>query len=272
VDGKMKHLAIRDRKSKILKVTILSCVFLLSVIVAQNFETANQAGRIDGFLLIPSAFAQSVDMTFLVQEAGISAYINFNQTLDMSLAKTIFKTVEKETSTYIIGSISLPNLPETDDPHVFIHKEGWILIYYLRGEPLAKIINWNNLASTKLEEGLLKICNALGLPSNGTKYFNFRYPKAEKLMIIIDYDSFKIKIPSSFVIYEMSYSVNLAGYSGWYSSTRASFSIDGTEIAYSYGREIKIGLLTLTQLKPELFHTIDYASADGAIVLTYKEG
>jgi hypothetical protein len=263
----MKRLLTKGRKGKLLKLTILLCTLLS--FMAFNFQS-NLSGITSE--LIQPVFAQSVDATFLQKEAGISLYANLNTSLDLSIAKSVFKTIEKETLTYIIGSVSLPGLPETDDPHVFVHKDGWIVVYYLRSEPLAKIINWNKLESTKLEEGLLKIHNVLNVPFIEAKYFDFRYTVAEKLMVIIDDDSYKIKIPSSFVIYELSYSANLYGYSGWYSSTRASFLIDSTEIAFSYTQEIKVGLLTLAQLKPDIFHTIECKSAKGAVVLAYKEG
>ena len=55
--------------------------------------------------------------TFLDEEAGISIYTNISQPLDLSVAKAEYKTLEEETSDYVIGSLSLPNLPESDDIH-----------------------------------------------------------------------------------------------------------------------------------------------------------
>ncbi|MFW0860251.1 MAG: hypothetical protein AAGB97_08910 [Dehalococcoidia bacterium] len=48
----------------------------------------------------------------------------------------------------------MPDLPEADDVHVYVHEDGWIVAYYLKRHPVAKIIDWNNLAVTKLEQAL----------------------------------------------------------------------------------------------------------------------
>ena len=81
--------------------------------------------------------------TFLEEEAGMSMYVNIGKPIDLSKAKAVYKIIEKETTDYVVGSLSLPGLPQTDDVHCFVHKDGWIVVYYLKGEPISKIIDWN---------------------------------------------------------------------------------------------------------------------------------
>jgi hypothetical protein len=199
----------------------------------------------EGFMLIKPVLAESTDTTFLEEEVGIAIYTHINQSLDLFKAKSAFKTVEKETSNYVIGSVSLPSLPETDDVHSYIQKDGWIVVYYLTNEPVSKVIDWNyysegKLTKTKLQIGLEEIRSALGITATDAKYYHFQYPPANRLMVIIEShqgvgtDSFNLKIPSEFIFYERSWS-HRAG--------------EGTVTKY--------GLLTDAQLSSDTFHTIE---------------
>ena len=93
-------------------------------------------------------FAQSLHLekisiqakSFLEDEAGISAYMNAGQNIDLNLAKKAYRTIEEETEQYIIGSVKLTGYSETEDVHAYVHKDGWIVTYYLKDEPSAKIL------------------------------------------------------------------------------------------------------------------------------------
>lgn len=228
----------------------------------------------EGFLVRP-VFAQTSGSTFLEEEAGMSIYMKATTTIDLSKAREVYKNIEKETSEYIVSSMSLPDLPETDDVHCFVHVTGWIVVYYLKSEPIGKIIDWSYytggvLTKTKLQVGLEKMALALGLSATDFKYYHFQYPYAEKWTVIIGTqssygsDSFKIKIPSTFTIYERSWTHNNA-----------------------------YGTLTGAQLSPDVFHTVtaevstyySYLKIDGtavssiydnnwsnvALIIAYKE-
>lgn len=204
----------------------------------QGNEILSEAGQT--YLFVNPVFAQSstTSTTFLEQEAGMAIYVNTGASIDLSKAKSVYKTIEKETSEYIVGSLSLPDLPETDDAHCFVHKDGWIVVYYLKAEPISKIIDWNyysggKLTKTKLQLGLEKIGLALNTTTTDAKYYNFQYPYADKWMIIIETqegtgtDSFNLKIPGEFAFYERSWTHNTA-----------------------------YGTLTGTQLSVDVFHTV----------------
>lgn len=234
----------------------------------------------EGFLVRP-VFAQTSGSTFLEDEAGMSVYMKANTTIDLSKARGVYKNIEKETSEYIVGSMSLPDLPEADDVHCFVHVTGWIVVYYLKSEPISKIIDWSYytggvLTKTKLQVGLEKIAIALGLSATDFKYYHFQYPYANKWTIIIEVqssdgsDSFKIKIPSIFTIYERSWTHNTA----YGTLTGAQLSpdvfhtvtaqVEYSYYSYSYYSYLKIDGTTISTLDGQSYSNV-------ALILAYKE-
>lgn len=263
-------------KGRLWKIVTVSLVAAVAIACAVLFLPMSQDGGANPqgsnvLSLVKPAFVSAAgnDTNFLEQEAGISAYTDVGQGIDLSKAATAFKTIEYQTSEYIVGSVGIPNLPETEDVHCYVHKDGWVVSYYLDDEPTAKIVDWNNLVGTKLEEGIGEVCNAAGVAFTTVTYYDFRYPSAEKLMVIIDRDSFNLKIPSSFDVYERSYSLEESMYS-------FTLYIDGSVVAWARN-EVVYGGLTPTQLMPGVFHTISLTGSSpsyrgDAIALSYKEG
>ena len=247
--------------------------------------------------------------TFLDDEAGISAYTNVGQQIDLQEAKGAFRTIEQETDTFIIGSVALPGYVEAEDVHAFVHRDGWIASYYLRDEPAAKIVDWKSYTGgatigTKLEAAISLICATIGVPVGNAKYYHFKYPSANELIIAADAlqtpewdgtdsreDSFRIKIPGDFTVYERSYSHY--NYCAAYTSSMGYYNsrmrIDATEISYIhlwfYGPTTEwtnYGPVSLSRLMPDAFRTITITveayyprspggKAFGAIVLVYQK-
>ncbi len=217
---------------------------------------------------------------FLDDEAGIAAYMKTNLTIDLSLAKQAYRTIEQETDEYIIGSVPLTGYPETEDVHAYVHKDGWIVTYYLNTEPTAKILDWNNygqdqtIKSTKLEIGIVVVCNFAGLSVKDIKYYHFKYPNANKLMIIADAqwsygeDTFELKLPSDFVFYERSFCHYSEG-------GQPEMFIDSDNISSMNGGGTKYDSLSPTILSLDEFHTLKLTSSGyatfGAIVLIYQQ-
>ena len=174
------------KKGKIMKLgIILGSIFLICALSMGAFLPGilSQEKTSSVFHLIEPAFAQEIGTSFLEEEAGIAAYTNTGQKIDLTKAKNIFKTIDKKTDTYIIGTII--------DMQAFVHVDGWIVVYYLKDEPISKIIDWENygggkITSTKLERGLILVSDAaeVGLPY--VKYYNFKYPNANRLRIITE--------------------------------------------------------------------------------------
>jgi hypothetical protein len=226
--------------------------------------------------LVEPAFAQvSSNATFLKDEAGISLYLDAHRTIDLSSARTQIDNIEKETSDYVIGSIHLPGLSEDEDVHCFVHIVGWIVIYYLKSAPTSKIIDWNQWSATqktlttnKLQVGLLKIANAVGVVTTGAKYYHFQYPNATKLMLIIETqkssagDSFNLTIPNELTVYERSWS-HFARYL-YYESSQFKVDTETIDTLSVSGRaynQTECGQLQLSQLSQGLIHEVSISGA-----------
>jgi hypothetical protein len=239
-------------KRRFARISAIVVILLACAIVAGYFiggdPSHKEAGGLFGDLIFVRPVLAAEGTSFLEQEAGMSLYLNAAQALDLAKAKGVYKTIESETSTYLIGSIALPNLPETDDVHCYVQKDGWIVVYYLKAEPVSKIIDWNyysggQLTSNKLKVGMSQMCDALGFTPTDAKYYHFQFPYANGWMIAADSaswdtDTFKMNIPSSFTFYERSWS-----------------------LCAGSGRTA-CGLLSSTQLLPDMDHTVE-AKHDG---------
>lgn len=211
--------------------------------------------------------------TFLEKEAGVSAYTNVGQ-VDLAEAKKIYRTVEREEEEYIVGSVAIPDYSESQDPHVYVSKDGWVVGYYLKDDPASKMMDWvsydkTGAVSTKLEAALKLMCDQLGKLLPDVKYYDFRYPDANELMIIADKDGeFKVKIPDDITVYERSW---------WRLDGQIFIKIDGNTVVPKDGY---CGKLTPIQLSQGVFHTIEgYQSGRSSvwnqgpfgIALVYRE-
>ncbi len=128
--------------------------------------------------------------SFLDNEAGISAYFNAGGPVDLDMAKAAFRTIEVQTADYIIGSVPVPDCPESADAHVYVHRNGWFLAYYLKADPVGKIFDWHRYTGTtvptKLEKVLAVVAGLAGAPISASTYYDFRYPNATHLMLIVE--------------------------------------------------------------------------------------
>lgn len=272
-------------------VAILVCGFLGVYLYAGGGNWDNNIAIDAGhtFLLVNPVFAQSAssETTFLEEEAGMTIYVNIGRSIDLEVAKTVYRTLEKETANYTVGSIALPGLPESEDVHCFVHKDGWIAVYYLKAEPISKIIDWSywsggKLTKNKLQVGLEQMCNALGASVAGAKYYHFQHPYANKCMLIVEtlteggQDSFNITIPLEFTVYERSWS-HYAEYT-YHGNNPSYFKIDGNTInSITKDDQTKYGELSVSQLSPGVTHTVSVSCVYSdrlygvCIALAYQE-
>jgi hypothetical protein len=232
------------------------------------------------------ALANTDSVTSTIEnEAGISAYFQAPTSINLSSVRSVFRTIEAETADYIIGSVAVPNYGEEWDVHCYVHKDGWVLVYYPAGDPVGKIFDWiayhntgRTNIRTKFESTLTRIADAIEIPFTGATYYHFQRPDATHLMLIVEWvdggyygtgDSFQIKLPESFVYYERSWSLGSTSYP-------AHYVLDGAliQIHSGGGWQLSQGQLTANQLLPGQFHTIyvDVASGSvyGGLALIYK--
>ncbi len=221
--------------------------------------------------------------SFLDSEAGISAYFSTTGPIDLQAVKAAFRTIEVQTSDYIIGSVAVPDYPESEDVHVYVHKNGWFLAYYLKADPTGKIFDWRRYTtsaiSTKLEKALSTVSVLIGITSFTPTFYDFRYPNASTLMLIAEDtnsgNEFQVNLPGTFTYYERSWSL-ASSMSSWACSPLARWMLDSMEIARQQqdGYATSQGGLTAAQLTANTFHTVTIpvqcGSAWGGLALTYR--
>jgi hypothetical protein len=255
-------------------VVLLLCVGILLVLGGGAFwESADRGGLLleSPALVAQAATAQAQEkgVNFLQQEAGISAYVNVGQEINLSQVRGAFKSVETVRDEYIIGEVALPDLPEFAHPHVYINKDGWIVAYYTKDEPASKMIYWGRpLGTTTISQAIRKLFSSV--KDEDVKYYHFRHPQANKLMLIAEggNDWFTLTIPKGLQIYEASWSLRAA-----IDIYTAQLLIDNEVIGKTGG--ILYGDLT-SRLRTDFRHTITVSWGGRVddylvLVLIYKE-
>jgi len=258
-------------------------VVAILLVAAVTFIGRNSANAEQTLTLQAPAFVQaSADEstisnigTYLSNEAGISAYIQTVNPIDLNQVRGEFRTIETETADYIIGSVAVPDHPEHFDVHVYVHTDGWILAYYLKGDATSKIVDVRarTINSTKLETIISIIAGALGETTTGLKYYDFRYPNATNILMVaedhLDGRDFTITMPSSYGYSERSWAmIN--------DQTYVDFFINGTAASPTWsGWDMGYGTIPASQLLPGQTHTIalrdtGWMSPYGVLVITYR--
>ncbi len=250
-----------------LKKILLLCIGIWLILsVGSAWERADSGGiRLESPAFVALAAeaqgqTQEKGVNFLQQEAGISAYVNAGQTIDLVQARGAFKTVETVSDEYLIGEVALPKLPEEVHPHVYVNKDGWIVAYYTKDEPANKIMQWigyrgEAITTTTLEDAIRKVLDALQLsyPSE-VKYYSFKYPNANRITLITEIidaggeDSFYLTIPTGLQIYEASWTLYVTG------DDSGSIIIDDASLGRG-GNGFLYGDLT-SRLKKDFRHTV----------------
>ncbi|MBK7176055.1 MAG: hypothetical protein IPH82_02475 [Chloroflexi bacterium] len=264
----MTKLTIR----KLVGIGLLVAVFLFAIGIVGSMAQAKQqpsgaiALQAPPFINIAHAEGSAIN-NFADDEAGIAAYFNANMTINLNDVDQLYRTIEEQTATYILGSLPLTDYDEDHDVHVYISTDGWVMAYYRDTEPTSKIFDWRHYDGSanlpnKLALGLDIVAAQIGAIANPS-YYHFRYPNATDMMLIaewLDYsgtDSFDANIPSALSYYERSWSLakntgRTARYSTYY--------LNGTEIGTTSGGthvwEYREGVLAASQLPPDTVHTI----------------
>ncbi len=211
----------------------------------------------------------SVIGNILDTEAGISAYGQFPSGVVLSQIKGLFRTIELETSSYIIGSIGVPNYSEHYDVHVYVNQNGWILAYYPKGEPVSIIVDirQTDLNSNKLKTVIALVAATVGAPVPTLTYYHFAYPNATNILMVAEDsaggNTFTIKLPSTYGYSEFSWALH-NGYP-------YDFSVDGTNNPHIVWDEnyYVLGFIYTSELLPDVEHTIT-ADIYGVLVILYR--
>lgn len=190
-------------------------------------------------------------VSFLQQEAGIAAWVKVSQ-IDLAQVRAKFKSPETDITVgdeYIIGEVALRDLPEYIHPHVYVNKDGWIVAYYSQADPTSKIFQWRGvgaLTMTPLQEAIIQISSTVKIEE--IKYHHFKYPNANRMMVIHEVnnlssgiDSFYLTIPRGLDFFEASWSLHHSGTS-YHAS---SLYLDGNTLISNVSNSIRYGHLSL---------------------------
>ncbi len=138
---------------------------------------------------LKNSTGESIAASLLDNEAGISAYFQTSP-IALSSVRGLFRSIEIETSNYILGTFTLPNNSEDYDVHVYIHQSGWVLIYYLKQDPAVMIFDWQTYTGTMNPTRFQVAANLITYTLNRSNptltYYDFRYPNATNLLIAIE--------------------------------------------------------------------------------------
>ena len=237
--------------------------------------------------------SQAAD-AFPADVAGISAYVKVDQEIDIKKVTPIFREIEDLGDNYTIGVIPIPNFGGDLDVHLYADTDGWLVAYFERGEPAAKIMQWGDadpenpeigaVKSTTLEDALYKLGSAAGvrIAPGDIRYYHFKFPDANGMTVFVKTRTasgtsvVQIGIPATYTLYEASY------YHYVYNK-HSELKVDGTLVKQvrgrgwdSHGWERAFGLYegvikTGTAHKMEIEYSSS-SSAGVATVLIYKTG
>ena len=239
---------------------------------------------------VGAANAADIGVASIASEAGMSAYFKASTAISLSAVRSAFRTIETETADYIIGSVPVANDPgsyyESDDVHIYVNTDGWILAYYLAADPAGKIFDWRAYhssgrtgISTRLENTIAAIAAEAGVLFSSASYYDFRYPNATRLTLIAEWvasgsDSFEVNLPGSFIYYERSWSLGTTP--EWVFDSR--YLLDGA-IVHEHDAQVTYwraswGTFPVIQLPTDQSHWIEVTGVNGhtygGLALVYR--
>lgn len=168
------------------------------------------------------AYAQA---GFLEAEAGMAGYTKMNWATSVEQVwpdvRRQFSTVEKETGTYIIGTFRLSDYYTWWDPHVYLGKDGWLVMYYPKTWAPALFIDIKGSDPSTFQKVAKRIAAAGGASYTPINYYDFEFPQANRIVVASaltkpDQTSmFSVLVPSAIRVFSKTY-VFWAGADGYY--------------------------------------------------------
>ena len=224
---------------------------------------------------------------FPEDEAGISAYVNVNQSIDITEAVKAFTQTEELSQTHAIGIIPIGNKRGTMNVHVYVDTCGYIIAYFKNTEPASNIVKWSGMDfdNPKIEDfitnaAIKEMCTKIDVYypdiEDDIKYYDFEYPDAEKMVLFLNARSSggneytHIFIPGKYRLYEASYSLID-------NSHRSNLYADGKGIA-GIERGLRSGTYNLENVitlgEPHTIRLETFSGSSGGVgtILIYKEG
>lgn len=253
------------------RLALLSIVVLIALVGGSGYYTLPRASGEQtsavpgGISLVRPAIAQQTEASFLDTDAGMSVYSNTGFAINISQAKSAFRVVEQETSSWIVGTVQAHGYNENEDPHVFVHESGWIIAYYDKESDVARTVHFvapGTLGITKLEDALQKVSNSAGAPVINLGFYNFSFPNATEWLLIVDRDTFSVEIPTQFAVFERSFLTK-----GETPNGLTSVSIDGVTIS-AINNSIQYGAISPSLLSTGSEHQVVRFNSAGSYAIS----
>ena len=192
-------------------------------------------------------------------EAGLAAYINTGQAVDLDKLKAIFSPVREVGENYILGTVPISDWGGNIDINLYADTDGWIVAYLKKEDPVSMVMQWGDsdadnptigvIKSTTLEDAIYKAGDAaaVGIVSNDINYYHFGFPNANRMMIIVKVQPtsgvgiHQIEIPTNYNLFDSAYyhyeycfgyCTKYCGYPNHeYTGTKSKLKIDGSDIS-----------------------------------------
>ncbi len=185
----------------------------------------------------------------------------------MQAVKSAFSIIELETDDYLIGLTAY-------DTHTYIHRDGWIVVYYFAGEPTSKIIRSGGGTGTKFETVIETIAETDNLSYDEVKFYHFEYPDARLMKFVTKVDgTFDITLPSNFTYYEYGWAFRCRS-TCYYEYT---LRLDGTTLGTTSGLGItRFGTINRSRMEPDVAHRFSLVNSGSTslgytIIMLYSE-
>jgi hypothetical protein len=266
-------------KRMLMKLTIGVMLIVVALLIGLHGTTNKSATdggdgiiSLEAPFFISAAEASPLGSAFPADEAGMSAYVNLQTPIAIDKVKTIFTEVKDVGENYIIGIVPIANYRQNTEVHLYADMDGWLVAYFTREEPAAKIMKWpekynfqspmTKITTTTLQEALRNAGQAsgVGIPRE-IKYSDFRVPDANAMTVFVKTRGpqgiMQMKIPADWMLYEVSYQAATSGY-------EAIIKVDGTQInlpRYALISDSYQGTITTGVL-----HTIELTGPNNLVV------
>jgi hypothetical protein len=147
--------------------------------------TGNFLGGIS--LSAPAVSAETAN--FLESEAGIAGYgkVSWDASTNSTTWNNIkdqLQATEKEGDDYTVGTLAMTDYSTRWDPHVYIDKDGWVVIYWPRNETRSILLDIKaGFGKTMVERAISSIASSGGQASPPINYYDFANPTANRILV-----------------------------------------------------------------------------------------
>ena len=268
-----------------LSIVVLSVAIVCALMAGIPFRS--HGAHSGGIIMLVKAEALTNNTSFPYDMAGLSAYVNVGQSLDLEKIGSIFCQLERVGDNYVVGQVAIDDYGGDIKVHLYADKSGWIVAFIGKDEPVADLISWNDIDTkngvieyTTLEKAIKMACDAVGIDydsiKSNIKYYDFEYPDANGVAMFVrvvrrsntNYTHFAL--PSNATIFEVSYY-------HWEYSGISNVIFDGKIIdnlnnyhCYEYIKKIDNLSVDVGAHTIGIQETTDWGRAGVGVVLVYR--